>query len=84
MTLGTFLDAAYTVLVDENVKASGSLLRALDANENWRSGGPSSDSPDPENLPPAGESAAGIERQNVDALAALQQLMAGTQFKGKF
>lgn len=79
MTLGSFLDAGYAVLVEENRHLSGSLVRALDANEQWRAGGPAF-SPDPENLTPAGERQ--IERENTQQMAELSRLLSGTQFGG--
>lgn len=79
MTLGAFLDAGYAVIVEEQRHLTGSLIRALDANEQWRAGGPA-DSPDPENVTPAVERQ--VERENVQAMAELSKLMSGTQFSG--
>ena len=83
MTLGTFLDVAYTVLVDEYRRMSNDLQIALTEMERWRAGGPSE-----EKIPTvtkttttqamSSEKAQALE--NEKALAQLQQMMAGVNF----
>jgi hypothetical protein len=81
MTLGTFLDAAYTSLVEEYRRLGADLQTSLAEMEMWRAGGPSGTSPQtverqtPQQVEARGEKAQALE--NEKALAQLQQMMAG-------
>lgn len=78
MTLRHFLDAAYTILVDENSRLNGNLMGALDDAAIWRAGGPPEEvvpGASIEEVPPAVERQ--IERENTKALMELQKMMAG-------
>lgn len=84
MTLGTFLDSAYAILVDEHRQLSGNLIEALENAEMWRAGGPPIEVGDgalsSNDLPPAvGHQ---VERQNENSLSQLQQMMSGVSFGG--
>lgn len=80
MTLGTFLDAAYTALVEEYRRLGSDLQTALVEMERWRAGGPSDERIVAGQVTTA-DGAMTSERaqalENEKALSQLNQMMAG-------
>lgn len=83
MTLGTFLDAAYAVLVEEYRRLGSDLQTALTEMERWRAGGPKEESVFTVTAT-TGTKVSNSERaqalENEKALSQLNQMMAGVNF----
>lgn len=83
MTLGTFLDVAYTALVEEYVRIGSDLQTALVEMERWRAGGPKDEAVFTVVTTAAsrvGESERAQALENEKALSQLNQMMAGVNF----
>ena len=76
-----FLDAAYTIIVEENRVHTKSLVEALEETEMWRSGGPPSEPREPA-APQVSANERQIVRENTKSLMELQKMMGNVSFGG--
>lgn len=77
MTLGHFLDAGYALLAEEYQRLGTDLTTTLKQLSQWQAGGPKEEVEEEAVVQQRSPSDAATARQNTQAMAELQAMMAG-------